>query len=308
MRNVASLRGRLWVERSQSLGLIPIVLALVALTGKNGREAMIAPLCLTLSGVALALGPTLHWAGERVYVTVPPGVMAILYHLRITPYLAPRLGRALLEDMQRNHFLFVPLPMLVPYLLVPFTASMRVVARFGVVAAMGIAALAGRGTALIGERAVSSSSRRILLVAIVAGVLFEFWSLPYEMTRLRPRAVDQWLATQRPGVMVELPVARGLDPLGDYHATVHGLATVFGPTAVTFVPSALPERRGQLRQFPDAESVQALEEFGVSHILVHTGEFDNWPDLVEPWESTGRLLLVRCFDRLCVYSPGGLSK
>jgi hypothetical protein len=88
---------------------------------------------------------------------------------------------------------------------------------------------------------------------------------------------------------------------------VHGQATAFGPAALTFVPSTLLERRERLRAFPDSESVSALEEYGVTHVLVHTGDFEHWQGHIEPWEGTGQLRLERCFGTLCVYTFG-LSK
>ncbi len=292
------------VEKSLYLGLIPLLLALVPLLKRRDERVTRALAWIASFSFILALGPTLHWAGRRIYVTIPPGMMAILYHLGITPYLATRLDPTLLSDMQLNHYTFIPLPMLLFYLFVPFAASMRVVARFGVITVLAIAALAGRGMAILRERRAGHYVRWILPALMVVTVLFEFLSLPYEMTVLRPRPVDLWLAEQPDGVVVELPIADGFHPLKDYYATIHQQATVFGPTALTFVPPVLPERRECLGSFPDVESVRALQEYGATYLLVHTDEFEDWSRQVEPWETTGQLRLVWCFEALCVYTLG----
>jgi len=293
-----------WVERSLYLGAVPLLLALAAVLARREERVVRALGWLAVSSFVLALGPTLHWAGRRVHVTIPAGAMAILYHLGVTPYLAARLDPVLLGDMQLYHYLFVPLPMLLLYLFAPFTASMRTVARFGGITTLAVAGLAGRGVAFLHARCVSRAAHWGLPAALVMAILFEFFTLPYEMTELKPRPVDLWLADQPPGVVVELPVKEGLHPLKDYYATVHRQATVFGPTAVTFVPPTFIERCDRLNSFPDQTSVEVLQEYGATYVLVHTDEYADWPSQVAPWEATGQLQLIRCIDGICVYGLG----
>ena len=295
------------VERNLYLGVAPLLLALVAVIARWRARVVRALGWLAAAALVLALGPTLHWAGRRVYVTIPTGVMAILYHLGVTPYLAIRLDPVLLEDMQRNHFVFVPLPMLMAYLFVPFAASMRVVARFGGIAMLAVAGLAGRGLAFLRSCCASRAGRQALLLSVVLIVLLEFVALPHEMTELTPRPVDLWLAGQPPSVVVELPVAEGTHPLQDYYATVHQQAMVFGPSAVTFVPPTMPERWARLRPFPDQASFEALREYEALTLIVHTDAYADWPRQIAPWEATGQLRLNRCFDEVCVYELLGSS-
>lgn len=303
LRGLVPFQWKLWVEKNLYLGMIPSLLALVALVKKRNNRAVIALVWIALISFTLALGPSLHWAGQRVLLTIPPGAMAVLYHLGITPYLTSRLDPGLLTDMQRNHYIFIPLPMLLFYLFVPYTASMRVGARFGMITIMAVAALAGCGITILGERWVGRYIRWGVLALVVVAILFEFLALPYEMTVLRPRLVDLWLAEQPRGVMVELPIQDGMHPLKDYYATVHQQAMIFGPIA-GFIPPALSERGKRLNSFPDDQSIQALEEYKANYILVHTDKFENWPNQVEPWETKGQLRLIRCFDALCVYTLG----
>jgi hypothetical protein len=295
------------VEKSLFLGLIPMLLVLVSLIKRRDEKAVRALAWIALCSFILALGPTLHWLGQRIYVTVPPGAMAVLYHLGVTHYLASRLDPVLLSDMQLNHFVFIPLPMLLLYLFVPFTASMRVVARFGMITMLAFAALAGRGLAILREHWTGRYMRWALPALVVGVVLFEFLALPYEATALHPRPVDLWLAEQTDGAMAELPVADGLHPLKDYYATVHQQSMIFGPASLTFIPPVLPERSERLDSFPDTESIRALQDYETTYVVVHTDEYEDWSNEIEPWETTGQLHLARCFKALCVYKLG-LSK
>jgi hypothetical protein len=304
LRGLVPFQWELWVEKSLYLGIVPLLLALIPLLKRRDKRAVRALAWVALLSFILALGPTLHWAGKRIHLTIPPGIMALLYHLGITPYLTPRLDPALLLDMQLNHYIFIPLPMLLLYLFVPFTTSMRAVGRFGMITMLAVAALAGWGVAILREYWSGRRMGWIFLALMVGAILFEFLALPYKTTALHPRPVDLWLAGQPTGVMVELPVSEGLHPLKDYHATVHQQATVFGPTVLTFVPPAVFERRERLDSFPDKESIEALEEYRATYVLVHTDRFGDWPQRVEKWEAADRLRLIRCFDTLCVYTLG----
>lgn len=304
LRGLVPFQWKLWVEKSLYLGVIPLLLALVSLLKRRNEKTVRALGGMALLSFILALGPTLHWAGQRIHLTIPPGVMALIYHLGITPYLTPRLDPALLSDMQLNHYIFIPLPVLPLYLFVPFTSSMRSVGRFGLITMLSVAALAGWGVAILIERWLGRRMRWIFIALIVGAILFEFLALPHEMTVLYPRPVDLWLARQPAGAVVELPVAEGLHPLKDYYATVHQQAMVFGPTALTFFPSALSERRERLGSFPDMESIEALGEYGATYVLIHTDRFEDWSQRIGKWEATDRLRLIRCFDALCVYTLG----
>ena len=304
MRDLVPFQSKLGVEKSLYLGSIPLLLSLIALWKKHGERPVRALGGLALGSFILALGPTLHWAGQRVYLTIPPGAMALLYYLGITPYLTPRLDPTLLMDMQLNHYIFIPLPSLLLYLFVPFTSSMRVIARFGVITVLAVAALAGYGLIFIRERWGSRQRRWVLPSLVVGLILFEFLAVPYpyRMTRLQPRAVDRWLARQPSGVVAELPVEIGLRPLNNYYAsTIHQHATILGPTAMTFHPPILEERRQQLASFPDATTLQTLQDWGTTYLLIHTDKVRDPAHLLDQWEMDGRLRLIRCFDALCVY-------
>jgi hypothetical protein len=304
LRNLVPFPWKQPVEKSLFLGLIPMLLALVSIIKKRKEKAVRALAWIALGSFVLALGPTLHWLGRRIYVTIPPGLMAVLYHLGITPYLASRLGHELLADMQLRHYIFIPLPMLLLYLFVPFTASMRTVSRFGVITMLAVAALAGRGLAILRARWVGRHVRWILPALVVGVVLFEFLALPYEATVLHPRPVDLWLANQPDGAMVELPVEDGLHPLKGYYATIHQQPTIFGPFPLTFVPPVFLERIERLDSFPDAGSLGALQDYGTTYVVIHTDRFEDWPHQIEPWETTGQLQLrlAQCFDVICVYT------
>jgi hypothetical protein len=323
VREWVPFQWQLWVEKGLSLGIVAIALACVpmlpgqvryAARGRAGRthhrkagatRGSTLNVARTLAGLALvsfllALGPTLHWAGERIEIVIPPGLMALLYHLGITPYLTPRLDPALLADMQLHHYTFIPLPMLLLYLFVPFTSSLRAVSRFGLVTMLAVAALAGVGTMQLLERQTKRGRRWLVLSLVMSAVLFEFLALPHETTDLEPRAVDLWLANQPYGAIAELPLDDGLRPKTGYYATVHQQASVLGPVG-GFFPAALDERRDRLESFPDVKSVDALIEYGVTYLLVHTDRYADWEEQILPWETKGMVQQDRCFEALCVY-------
>ena len=301
LRELVPFQWTLWVEKSLYLGVIPLLLALLAVLWKRRQRSVRALAWLAVLSFVLALGPTLHWAGQRVHLTIPTGAMALLYHLGITPYLTARIDPVLLGDMQLNHYIFVPLPSLLLYLFVPFTNAMRAIGRFGMVTTLAVAALAGWGMAALREKSPGRFTSWFLPTVVLGLVLFEFFALPYEMTTLRPRPIDLWLAEQPEGVMVELPITNGLRPLKEYYATIHQQGRLFGPTNLPFNRSDLVERGEHLYSFPDADSMASLRAYGVTYVIVHTDEYDNWAERVAPWETDGQLRLGRCFEDICGY-------
>ena len=247
----------------------------------------------------LALGPALHWAEQQVRLPAPAGLWNRLDSMGATPYLEQQLGSTLLQELQHKQEIFLPLPMLFLYLFLPFSTSLRAVARFGLLTMMAVTALAGWGMADL-QRKLPDRWKWWGPGLALAAILFEFLALPHPFLNLSPRAVDLWLAEQPLGVVVELPVDQGIHPRKDYNATVHQQAMVFGPIG-GFITPALSERRERLASFPDQTSLEALAEYKTTYVLVHTDKFADWSHQIAPWETSGQLHLLRCFDALCVY-------
>jgi len=192
------------------------------------------------------------------------------------------------------------------YACVPLTASMRVMARFGVWTGLMTAALAGWGIAgllkAVERRCGSRTAvRGAVVAALMTAIMFESWSA-IPLMPVGPRDVDRWLARQ-PGhlVVVELPVEQALRPFQDYYQTVHGRATVFGPVGDSFYPGAREARRKMLEQFPSPESLAALRSWAVSHVLLTPSQIPGWPAFSAAVSATPGLHLEETFGDVQVY-------
>jgi hypothetical protein len=190
------------------------------------------------------------------------------------------------------------------YLFVPFTSSMRVMARFGVWTAFMTAALAGWGTLRLAEateRRWGPGVRGAWPAAIVAAVAFESLTV-FSMLPLTPRAVDVWLKSQPADtVIAELPVAQGLRPSQNYWATIHGLPTVFSWLGDSFPPPELEQRVKMLRDFPSPNSVEFLKSIGTTLVLVDSSQAPNWDSLGPALERAGGLRFVDAIGDVRVY-------
>lgn len=169
-------------------------------------------------------------------------------------------------------------PLSVPYRvlrpLVPGFESARVLSRFWVLPAMGVALLAGRGLELL-----AGGRRRPLAVGtgalVVALLLAELFVRPgFSEVDVGPElvAVNEALAGLDPGVVTELPVptlpeypyalaARQLRSLED------GLARVEGYSGEA--PAGLPEYLQATSSFPADDAIAAMRQAGVRHVVLH---------------------------------------
>ncbi|HBY94797.1 MAG TPA: hypothetical protein DEP84_12705, partial [Chloroflexi bacterium] len=127
------------------LGLVPLGLSVVALWQQRRRPLARVWLLLGLAGAVLALGPTLHLLGQRVYLPVPNSVEALFSRAMylLTGKLA--LNKTAYWPIQHPGAIPVPLPGLLLYLFAPFASGMRTFYRFGVVAVFATSVLAAFG-------------------------------------------------------------------------------------------------------------------------------------------------------------------
>jgi len=153
----------------------------------------------------------------------------------------------------------------------------RVPSRFILLAILGLSVLAGIGF----DRLTAGWPRRrrvIIAAAVIVLLAGEFTSpLETEAYRVEIPAIDRWLDTQpKPFVVAELPLA---DPrnLGSserrhtafmLHSTAHWQKTVEGYSGLR--PQRHVELYKQLATFPEAPSIAALRDAGVTHLVVHS--------------------------------------
>jgi hypothetical protein len=149
--------------------------------------------------------------------------------------------------------------------------SLRVPARFSMLAGMTLAILAGYGFARIVRR---WPSRRIAIsagaLAIVA--LEAFPSLPIEPVWLQPPSIYGSLKEGEPQVLAEFPMAQreedfAIDTRYQYFSTGHWQRMVNGNSG--FFPRSYYEMIERVREFPDDRALQYLRARGVTHVGVH---------------------------------------
>ena len=160
----------------------------------------------------------------------------------------------------------------------------RVPSRFTILSVLSLGVLAGMGFDWLALR--FSPARRRIAAGVVASVLVAEFLVPWNTTprRVDIPAIDRWLDTQpKPFVVAEVP----LPPFGAggawerrqtefmLHATAHWQKTVHGYSGLR--PSLHEVLYQQMRTFPDARSLAALRQLGVTYIVVHA-------DLYEPEE------------------------
>jgi hypothetical protein len=230
----------------------------------------------------------------------------------------------------------VPLPYLLLHEWVPGFQSMRVVARIGVLTALGLSVLAGIGAFFVlrwaaGRFRAGSMARVVVpVLAVVLALLpvFESWSAPISMQSVGTRGavpeVYRWLAAQPRTVIVEYPMVhykRG-DPsvemanLYQYYSAYHWHYMINGSTTIRpFAYSALVRETEDC--FPCPESVGALWAMGVEYVVVHLENLSDPQRTDFMWRSTspvGKVLddfiLVQEFGPDRVYrlnGPGDLA-
>jgi hypothetical protein len=188
--------------------------------------------------------------------------------------------------------IYLPLPTLLLYLFLPFFRAMRVWARFGLIAMLGISVLAGYGLKrliLSGNARAGIASARgttwlggrsaVVTIAFMALLIFEFAVFPYALgwCTVQARPVDEWLAVQDGDFAVmEFPVISALSGRSLYAMRTHGKPITFGYG--TFFPRAFDEQRGVLEGFPSERSLALLKRWNVRYALIRRYSYG------EAWE------------------------
>jgi hypothetical protein len=164
------------------------------------------------------------------------------------------------------------------YQLVPGFDSLRVPARFAVLASTGLAVLAGYGVAALARRLPARPLRWVVVAAVGGLAAVEAWAVPvpFLTAPLEAGPADRWLATAPvPGAVVTLPVYREPDAhletrrlLG---SVVHWRPLVNGYAG--FFPPGYWATGEVLNAFPAAEAVAQLRALGVRYAVLHLGQF-----------------------------------
>jgi len=161
------------------------------------------------------------------------------------------------------------------YALVPLLHSVRVVSRFGLLAILAVAALAGFGVAQLG-RSVPHRRWRLIGPVIVVLAALELYPGPLELTRFTgiPRIYAS-IRDLKGVVAVEIPFYGGSASFrqADYmlNSTRHWQPILNGYSGLHTLPrqQSLVER---LADFPSPISMDTLRRLGVTHVFVHADE------------------------------------
>ncbi|MGC8786316.1 MAG: hypothetical protein ACP5Q1_02695 [Anaerolineae bacterium] len=291
------------------LGWVPLFLTAIALWRQRDKTPRTF-LWLSLIFGILALGTTLHWGSNRVYIATPAWLERI-FTLGMG-FLTKRLALYPISSytLRVAGAVYVPLPTLLLVLYLPFFKAMRVWARFGLITNFGIAVLAGYGLQRLCERSVclqtrsqARSGRWVMAVVVFGLVLLEFASFPYALgsSRVTARPVDLWLQHQDGDfAIMEFPVVKAISGLTLYATRVHGKKISFG--CGTFLPAAFNRQRAVLDTFPSAESIALLKRWGVRYVLVGARNYGSeWARIKQELDRAPDLRYVIAMDDVPIY-------
>jgi hypothetical protein len=232
-----------WGEKTLYLGLVPMLLALVGMATWGrvaNRERRWVWLGVILAAVVFALGTDL-WLNN--------------------------------QPVQRDDPFWLP-----AYYLshLPLLGSMRVWARFGIIAVLFVALLAGVGTAFLVQRA---GARRgtYLLVLLVALVVVDFLPPNVGASSPGPRPIDLWLAEQEGDFAVAFLPAE--HDVANYQAMYGSL--FHAKHLPAFVHSRHMPRTYEAYMyvavdFPDPDAVQQLRAMDLRYLILEQRLFTGW--------------------------------
>jgi hypothetical protein len=173
----------------------------------------------------------------------------------------------------------------------------RVPSRFWILATLALAVLSGIAFERIRHR-LPPPARTIAAVCLAVMLLFEFSTIPMDVTPFRIRATpaDRWLADQpRPFVVAEFPFAGAPREQTAYmlHSMAHWEKTVHGYSG--FEPSGHTSIYERMRSFPGPDALAALRGAAVDYIVVHIDRYPEaaWPSLLEQLQGASAGLELR---------------
>jgi hypothetical protein len=282
------------VERMLYLGAVPTILAVVGVVRSRDRAPR-AFAAVAVVFLVLALGTTLRFGGEAVYVPVPPRVSEAFYRsmawvaergsLYAGPYEQPPPGTV-----------NVPMPALAPYLWLPLFSSMRSFGRMALLSMLAIAVLAAVGASRLGW----VGRKRALAMPLLVGATFLETLVWYETTPVGPRAVDVWLAQADRRVLAEFPLSVALSGPGQYYTIHHGKPVVFGYG--THIQREFRAAMPALGRFPAPEALAVLRQSDVGWVVVTPRAYGpDWPSIAGRLDGTAELRLAADLDGVRVY-------
>lgn len=161
---------------------------------------------------------------------------------------------------------------------VPVFEWLRAMACAGLFVLFFVAVLAGFGYAFLASlfRPAAGGALAVLVILLMVG---EYRVRPLALVEYPNEAprLYAWLATQPPGVVVELPMPvpeglTGADPRYSYLSTFHWHPMLNGYSG--FHPQSYLERADALRTFPSERAIARLQADGAQYVVVHLDQFE----------------------------------
>jgi hypothetical protein len=191
----------------------------------------------------------------------------------------------------------------------PLLQGVRGAARFGFLALIAVAVLAGYGVAWIDQRLRHARARIAVAAAIILLIHGEAWRGPiaYRAFDGIP-AVYRVIAREPHAVVAEFPFfpVEGVFRNASYvlNSTAHWKPLVNGYSG--FTPASYVDNARALHQFPDERSRARLAQLGVTHLVVHLDAYGGRRAALQaalaatPW-----LRLIASDGEVRVYRTGG---
>ncbi len=231
---------------------------------------------LMLSAVALAGGD--GWRDSRARLCLAVGVAGVALSF------GPRMpGYALL------------------YTMVPVLRAIRATARFGYLATLAVAALAGFGAVRV-RRMTPASMQPAIMGILIAFAFAESVAAPLGLTRFDGiPPIYTRVPLDSSTRIVEIPFFGSTS--SHFHAsymlnsTAHWRPIVNGYSG--FQPPSFYRHADALQGFPDATSMKLLQELGVTHVFVHNTQLS--AETRAAISQEGRLKLVETFGSIALY-------
>lgn len=169
----------------------------------------------------------------------------------------------------------LPLPYRLLYEYVPGFKAIRVPARFGLLALVGLVALAGLGVSrlagpLAQRRSIAALGGLILAAALLAeGIHAVPVGDPLPVTHAELQRPDYAWMQANPAPAIELPMGEGIvaSAWPNYWSTFHWNPLVNGYSGIT--PPAYYVFRQWMREFPSPETIALLQGIGVRTVVYH---------------------------------------
>lgn len=296
-----------WIYGLGYLGWVVLGLAALAIwrwrRGSVQSEGLVALVIISVVCAVLALGPLLHVAGRRVYISVPATVETLFN--RAIGFVSRRF--ALHPTAAYYHFhkpgtIWLPMPTYFLYLWVPTFNMMRIWARFGLLTTLAVCAIAAMGVTCLLENVRRQYARWAIVVIVMGLAMADFATMPlsYGRSLIVEQPYDVWLrehASEGP-VMAFPPLEVAMSTTLLYSTKFHGRPVCYGFTS--FYPPHFQEAVTKLWGFPDEASLTVLKRWGVRYVMVFSSRYEpsTWRDMLVRLEAEPSLRLVaRCEEK-----------